>query len=172
MEYGWREYAFDSSVAIGLPGGRVLPWLVAPDLMPAWIIGLVAVTPLNAAPGAVGGQTRLDFGSGHGKPGTFHGEILELTDALLVRRYRPGFDPDGYERTVRYDLRPDGPGSTLTCSVHTRLLAAQSLSFASATRNGLKHLSRSLDKLRLAAEGTRVPLPTRIGDSGLLPQAL
>ena len=99
MEYVWGEYAFDSSVTIRMAGGQVLPWLVAPDLMPAWIIGLVAVAPLNAAPSAVGG-------------------------------------------------------------------------LASTTRNELKHLSRSLDKLRLVAEGARVPLPTRTGSSGLIPQAL
>jgi hypothetical protein len=120
MRYEWGDYAFEGAVTVGRPSVDVLRWLMTPDCMSRWIVGLDAVTLLDSQPDVVGAQTRLDFGPGQLSPGTFRGEVVELSDQTLVRRYRPGFDADKYERTVRYDLRTIGAATGLLCSVRTR----------------------------------------------------
>ena len=174
MRYEWGDYAFDGAVTVGRPSVDVLRWLMAPDCMSRWIVGLDAVTLLDSQPDVVGAQTRLDFGPGRLSPGTFRGEVVELSDQTLIRRYRPGFDADKYERTVRYDLRSIGAATGLRCSVRTRLLGANPTVLSRLpTRGERVHLHHCLKRLCSLAEGKqRPPLLRRIRDSRLAPQPL
>jgi hypothetical protein len=173
MRYEWGEYSFDGAVTVECPSADVLRWLVTPDLMSRWIVGLDAVTLLDSQPDIVGAHTRLDFGAGKSSPGTFHGEVVELSDQILIRCYRPGFDPDKYQRTVRYDLRATGTATALRCSVQTRLLSLPSMLRRLPRRNEQVHLHRSLERLRALTEGQhQLPLLRRIRDSALQPQPL
>ncbi|MFJ3235708.1 SRPBCC domain-containing protein [Streptomyces sp. NPDC086787] len=173
MRYEWGEYSFDGAVTVECPYADVLRWLVMPDLMSRWIVGLDAVTLLDSQPDVVGAHTRLDFGGGKCSPGTFHGEVVELSDQILIRCYRPGFDSDKYERTVRYDLRATGAATALRCSVQTRLLGLPAVLRRLPYRDEQVHLHRSLERLRSLAEGQQqLPLLRRIRDSGLQAQPL
>lgn len=174
MRYEWGEYAFDGSVDAECPVADVLPWLLAPDRMCKWIAGLETVTLLDDTPAdVVGARTRLDFGPGAHSPGTFTGEVVELSERSLVRCYRPGFDADAYERTVRYDLRPTGTATEVRCSVRTRLLRRPVGLRRLPNRSERLHLDRSLERLRTLAGGVpRLPLVRRMRDSGLMAQPL
>jgi hypothetical protein len=172
MRYEWGEYAFDGSVTVECASEDVQRWLVMPDLMSRWIAGLEGVGVLDSQPDVVGARTRLDFGAGKGSPGVFHGEIVELSDQVLIRRYRPGLDADKYERTVRYALRAIGAATALRCSVQTRLLGVPAVLRRLPQRDEQVHLQRSLDRLRSLTEGRQLSLLRRIRDSGLKPQPL
>ncbi|GAA1284142.1 hypothetical protein [Planotetraspora silvatica] len=173
MRYEWGEYAFDGGVTVECPSADVLRWLVMPDLMSRWIAGLDAVTLIDSQPDVVGARTRLDYGGGARSPGTFHGEVVELSDQVLVRCYRPAFGQDKYERTVRYDLRAIGAATALRCSVQTRLLGLPAVLRRLPPRYEQVHLNRSLERLRSLAGGRQqLPLLRRIRDSGLQSQPL
>ncbi|GII30058.1 SRPBCC family protein [Planotetraspora mira] len=173
MRYEWGQYAFDGAVTVECPSADVLRWLVMPDLMSRWIAGLEAVTLLDSQPDVVGAHTRLDFEGGRRGPGTFHGEVVELSDQMLIRCYRPAFGRDKYERAVRYDLRAIGAATALRCSVQTRLLGVPAVLRRLPQGHEQTHLHRSLERLRSLAGGLRqLPLLRRIRDSGLQAQPL
>jgi hypothetical protein len=173
MRFHRTEYTFGSQATIERPCAEVRHWLVTPPLMPKWIVGLDAVVPLSAPVDTVGALFLLDFGPGAGSPGTFRGEILEIGETSLVRRYRPSFGADAYERTVRYDLRADPAGSELSCTVHTVRLTPGIEVRQTARRKELQHLERSLGRLRALAEGrAERSLLRRILDAPTTPQPL
>jgi uncharacterized protein YndB with AHSA1/START domain len=172
MRYEWGEYVFDETVTVECPAADVLRWLVQPDLLSSWIAGLETVTLLDSLPDVVGARTRLDFGGGAGGSGTFHGEIVERSEQVLVRCYRPGFDPDTYERTVRYDLRANGAATELRCSVRNRILGVPAVLRGHPDRYERRHLHLSLDRLRLLTAGRRLPFLRRIRDSEVPSQPL
>jgi hypothetical protein len=153
MKFNRTEYTFGSQATIERPCAEVRHWLVTPRLMPKWIVGLDAVVSLSAPVDVVGALILLDFGPGAGTPGTFRGEILEIGETSLVRRYRPSFGADAYERTVRYDLRADPAGSQLSCTIHTMRLNPGIEVRPTARRKELQHLERSLGRLRALVEG-------------------
>jgi hypothetical protein len=173
MRYEWGEYAFDGAVNVASPPEEVLRWLVEPGHMKQWIVGVERITLLDERPDVVGSRISLDFGGyGKGGIGSFRGELLELSDEILVRSYRPGFDPEYYERTIRYDVRAIGAVTTLNCSIRTRAAGYPSVLRRLPNRDEHVHLSRSLDRLRIFAEGGQLPLLRRIRDSGLPTQPL
>jgi hypothetical protein len=153
-------------------------WLTTPELMARWIIGASRVE-------ADGDRLRLTTGIGLGgtvHAQTFTGETLERGPRRLVRRYTlervrtgpiPLGAPDGaYERTVTYDVAPSLHGCTVAAAVVTDIPGLPQAAVGPGSRAEERSLRRSLERLRLYAEGRRVGPLRRSRDSSQVGQPL
>jgi len=179
------EYGIEADVFVSRPGDDVMGWLVAPDRMRQWIVGADRADPVSGSAAACGSVVRLTLSSAGGQfrvGQTYLGEITELSESRLVRRYwlersqagvvRLTDEPGEYERTVTYELRPAPGGVQVHCTARTVI---PGLSPAVARIGGhaeTRSLRRSLDRLRLCAEGGQLGLLARVRDGGQSAQAL
>jgi len=171
------EYAFSSAGVIGGAPAEIMRWLATPELMIRWIPYAKSVEPTGGPDLPAGAVFRLFIrDTGYGTP--YLGEVRELTETRLVRRYTlphqteelaraaEGKPPD-YERIVTYELgtapggtAPGGtaPGGTaLRCSVVTSIPGLAASVARMATRSEGKGLTYALDRLRACVEGRPLP---------------
>ncbi|MFG2794985.1 hypothetical protein [Streptomyces sp. NPDC048419] len=176
MRKEWSCYSLHAATTIAFSCDVTLKHLSSPQLMTKWIIGLrkVAYLDRDSSSGAYGTRMLLDFGSGSRQPGTFHGEVLEDSERLLIRRYRPSFGGDSHERIIQYDLEDAAAGNTwLSCSVHARTMGLSTAIQKYAQRAEQRHLDNSLNLLHVISEDAqRIPLMARIRHSRLMGQPL
>jgi hypothetical protein len=170
------DYAVDGAVAIRARREEILPWLVEPERMARWMVGVDSIEP--AGEGAV----RLQASAGIYAGWTFVGETESPAPNRLVRRYRlesgrAGVLPVGgdepYERTVRYDLvATDGGAIEVRCTATTVIPGLARAAARAGARAEQRTLDRSLDRLRDVAEGRRPGLLRRLRDSSATPAPL
>jgi hypothetical protein len=167
------DYSIAASIAVASPPGEVMRWLVVPELMVAWILGATGVEPLDGLGIAVGARTNLRISMGRGGA-LFQGEIIEVNQARLSRRYHLGgpHRPAEYERIVTYDLGLAGAGTALAVTANTSIEGLPKAAARMGTKSDTASLRRSLDRLAAHAAGGRPGPLSRIGDSNQIGQAL
>jgi hypothetical protein len=174
------EYEIDGRVSIRATGDDLCEWLVIPDRMSRWMLGVDAVEALESETPGVGARVRvtasIGVSGGMAAGWTFVGEIVELAPERLVRRYRieemrAGVQPAGagdqqYERTVTYELDAEAGITTLACSATTVIPGLHRSAARAGAKAERRALGRSLERLRADVEGARPGLLARFGDSG------
>jgi len=106
----------EHTVDIGRPPSEVFSYLVKPDLMQAWIGGLVAFTPLDDGP-ALGARSRQTVQQG-GRTFDVESEIVELIpDERLAARATAS----SLTTLLTYALEPIPAGTRVQATIETEL---------------------------------------------------
>ncbi len=167
------DYSIAANVAIANSPGEVMRWLTVPELMVTWILGATNVEPLDGLGIAVGATISLRIHVHRGGY-LYRGEIIELSQARLVRRYHLGVAQRApeYERIVTYDLAPAGAGTALAVTAYTSIEGLPKVAARTGAKSDAGSLRRSLDRLALRAGGGRQGPLDRLGDGNYAGQAL
>jgi hypothetical protein len=139
---------------------------------------------LDAGARVLGARVRVTTSSGRHAGWTFTGEIIELGDARVVRRYALeelrasglplAADTSGYARTVTYELTPgpDGASTQLRCTVVTVIPGLAETGARAGAKAEQQTLQRSLERLEAEVAGRQRGLLGRFRDSGQSPAPL
>ncbi|WP_354702249.1 hypothetical protein DSM112329_02605 [Paraconexibacter sp. AEG42_29] len=178
-------YTLTASIGLAAPPAGVVPWLVTPDLMDRWMVGVDGIVVLDKADdeaAAVGDRIRVIASVG-GKAGwLFEGTLATLGPERVVRAYTLielssggvplEADTTGYTRTVTYDLTTDAPGTQLSCTVVTVIPGLAEAAAGPAAAKEQKTLQRSLERLEAEVAGRQRGLIGRFRDAGQVPAPL
>lgn len=178
-------YTITGEVALLASPADVAPWLVTPELMDRWMVGIDGIEVLRGEAGvapAVGDRIRVMTSIG-GKAGwLFQGELTVLGPERIVRTYALeelssggvalAADTSGYARTVTYDLASRDAGTLLTCSAQTVIPGLASTAAGPGAAKEQKALQRSLERLEAEVAGRQRGLIGRLRDAGQVPAPL
>lgn len=162
-------YRLAGTVDVGAPVDEVRRWLVEPQLLERWVIGVQSVTPTSPT------EVRVTSGSGR-MNFTLLGVILELTPTRVVKRYvldspRPA-DQLAFDRTVRFDVAAAPAGTRVSASVDVIINGLPRSVVGRSEAVEQRALERSLERLRSSVAGRRRSLWAKWRDQGQSPQVL
>jgi uncharacterized protein YndB with AHSA1/START domain len=179
------EYLIEASVSVNRPREEVMRWLTEPDLMARWIVGADRAESVGDHAAAAGSVIRLSVSMAGGQfrvAQTYLGEVIEVSEFRLVRRYRLEHvragvaqmvsGPAEYERTVTYSLSGAGGGMQVNCAARTVIPGLAQAAAKAGARAESRSLRRSLDRLRECAEDGQRGLLGRLRDGSQSAQAL
>lgn len=134
----------------------MLPWLVEPDRLCRWVIGLHTMT-------AVGDQFSVDLGitgAVYARGTQLVAEVAEHTADRVVRRYRLP-SADEYSRTVTYHLTSIGAGTRVECVAETVVPGLSRSVVGPAQRRERASMAASLERLSALVAGSQRSLLAR-----------
>ena len=139
----------DAAVTIPVPREALLPWLVEPERLCTWVVGLHSVTPVGDQFGVELGATGAVYGRGT----HLEAELLEASPGRVVRRYRLPSSSD-YSRTVTYVLTSRGAGTRIECVAETVIRGLSRSVAGPAQRREAASMAASLERLDAVVTGS------------------
>lgn len=167
------QYTLDAELLIGSPAPEVRRWLVEPELMRSWMIGIDEIESVEDTAGRV---LTCSISSGPYRAGSrFVGTLDRSTLTHVRRSYRlvasraGGIEmpevPEAYIRTVDYQLVPNRGSTQVRCTVTTVIPGLGSAAARAGSNAEQRSLKRSLERLgALVTSGNR-SLIARLRDS-------
>lgn len=175
-------YTISGEVVLAAPAADVVRWLATPELMDRWMVGIDGIQVLDDGQPVVGARIRVQTSSGRHAGWTFTGEITELGESRVVRRYAleelraSGVpleaDTSGYARTVTYELAAEGDGTRVRCAAVTVIPGLAGTGARAGAKAEQQTLERSLERLEAEVAGRQRGLLGRFRDAGQTPAPL